>query len=113
MRQMYYENHEEKGHLASSSEGNALLRGFVSRYEGRPTKEIRVGSICIRVLECYMERTVFLVLYLFLVLYNRLRLAGAGNFFLHHSVQNGSGIHPASYPMDTRGAFTEGKAAGT
>jgi hypothetical protein len=28
---------------------------------------------------------------------------GAGNFSLHHCVQNGSGAHPASYPMDTRG----------
>jgi hypothetical protein len=29
--------------------------------------------------------------------------AGAGNFSLHHRVQNGSGVHPASYPMGTRG----------
>jgi hypothetical protein len=29
-------------------------------------------------------------------------LAGAGNFSLHHYVQNGSGAHPASYPMGTR-----------
>jgi hypothetical protein len=27
--------------------------------------------------------------------------AGAGNFSLHHRVQNGSGAHPASYPMGT------------
>jgi hypothetical protein len=26
-------------------------------------------------------------------------LAGAGNFSLHYRVQNGSGAHPASYPM--------------
>jgi hypothetical protein len=32
-------------------------------------------------------------------------LAGAGNFSLHHCVQNGSGAHPASYPMSTRGSF--------
>jgi hypothetical protein len=25
--------------------------------------------------------------------------AGAGNFSLNHRVQNGSGAHPASYPM--------------
>jgi hypothetical protein len=30
-------------------------------------------------------------------------LAGAGNFFLHRHVQNGSGVHPASYPMGTGG----------
>jgi hypothetical protein len=30
--------------------------------------------------------------------------AGAGNFSLHHCVQNGSGAHPASYPMGTRGS---------
>jgi hypothetical protein len=37
--------------------------------------------------------------------------AGAGNFSLHHRVQNGSGAHPASYPMRTRGSFLGGKAA--
>jgi hypothetical protein len=31
--------------------------------------------------------------------------AWAGNFSLHHRVQNGSGAHPASYPMRTRGSF--------
>jgi hypothetical protein len=38
--------------------------------------------------------------------------AGAGNFSLHHRVQNGSGAHPGSYPMGTRGSFPGGKAAG-
>jgi hypothetical protein len=38
--------------------------------------------------------------------------AGAGNFSLHHCVQIGSGAHPASYPMGTRGSFRGGKAAG-
>jgi hypothetical protein len=38
--------------------------------------------------------------------------AGAGNFSLHHHVQNCSGAHPASYPMGTRGSFTGVKAAG-
>jgi hypothetical protein len=38
--------------------------------------------------------------------------AGAGNFSLHHRVQNGSGAHPASYPMGTRGSFPVGKMAG-
>jgi hypothetical protein len=28
----------------------------------------------------------------------------AGNFSLHHRVQNGSGAHPASYPMGNRGS---------
>jgi hypothetical protein len=37
---------------------------------------------------------------------------GAGNFSLHHRVQNGSGAHPASYPVDARGSFPGGKAAG-
>jgi hypothetical protein len=31
--------------------------------------------------------------------------ARAENFYLHHRVQNGSGAHPASYPMGTRGSF--------
>jgi hypothetical protein len=38
--------------------------------------------------------------------------AGAGNFSLHHRVQNGSGDHPASYPMGNRGSLPGGKAAG-
>jgi hypothetical protein len=39
--------------------------------------------------------------------------AGAGNVSLHHRVQNGSGAHPASYPMGTtRGSFPGDKAAG-
>jgi hypothetical protein len=38
--------------------------------------------------------------------------AGAGNFALPHRVQNGSGTHPASYPMCTRGSYPGGKAAG-
>jgi hypothetical protein len=36
--------------------------------------------------------------------------AGAGNFSLHHRVQNDSGAHLASYPMGTRGSFPGGKA---
>jgi hypothetical protein len=38
--------------------------------------------------------------------------AGAGNFSLHHRVQNGSGAHSASHPIGTRGSFPGGKAAG-
>jgi hypothetical protein len=38
--------------------------------------------------------------------------AGAGNFSLHHRVQNGSGVHPTSYPMGTRCSFLGGIAAG-
>jgi hypothetical protein len=38
--------------------------------------------------------------------------AGAGNFSLHHRVQNGSGVHPDSYPMGTMGSFPGGKAEG-
>jgi hypothetical protein len=37
---------------------------------------------------------------------SRVRIpAGPGNFSLHHRVQNGSGAHPASYRMGTRGFF--------
>jgi hypothetical protein len=44
---------------------------------------------------------------------SRLRFpAGAGNFSLHHRVHNGSGAHPASYPMSARGCFPGGEAAG-
>jgi hypothetical protein len=38
--------------------------------------------------------------------------AGAGNFSLHHRVQNGSGAHPTSHPVGTRVYFPGGKAAG-
>jgi hypothetical protein len=37
--------------------------------------------------------------------------AGSGNFSLHR-FQNGSGSHPASYPLGTRGPFPGGKAVG-
>jgi len=29
----------------------------------------------------------------------------------HHCIQTGSGAHPASYPMGTRGSFLGGKVA--
>jgi hypothetical protein len=38
--------------------------------------------------------------------------AEAGNISLHHRVQNGSGAHPASYPMGTTASFPGSKAAG-
>jgi hypothetical protein len=38
--------------------------------------------------------------------------AGAGNFPLHHRVQNGSAPDPASYPLDTRGSFPGVKRSG-
>jgi hypothetical protein len=38
--------------------------------------------------------------------------AEAGNFSLHHRVQNGSGAHSASYPMGTRGFFPGVKRLG-
>jgi hypothetical protein len=38
--------------------------------------------------------------------------AGAGNFSLHHRVQNGSGAHPASYAMGSRGYFRGVKRPG-
>jgi hypothetical protein len=31
---------------------------------------------------------------------------------LHHRVQNGSGAHPTSYPIGTRGFFSGGKRPG-
>jgi hypothetical protein len=39
-------------------------------------------------------------------------LEGARNSSLHHCIKTGSGTHPASYPMDTRGSFFVGKASG-
>jgi hypothetical protein len=38
-------------------------------------------------------------------------LAGAGNFPRRHSVQTGSGAHPASNPKPTEGFIPGGKAA--
>jgi hypothetical protein len=37
---------------------------------------------------------------------------GGGDFSLHHRVHNGSGVHPASYPMGTRDSFPGDKEAG-
>jgi hypothetical protein len=39
-------------------------------------------------------------------------LVGAGNFSFHYCIQNGSGAHPASYPVGTRGSLSGGKVAG-
>jgi hypothetical protein len=36
---------------------------------------------------------------------------GAGNFSLHHHVQNGSGVPPVPCPMGTRGSFPGAKVA--
>jgi hypothetical protein len=38
--------------------------------------------------------------------------AGAGNFSLHHCVQNSSGAHPASYSMGNNGSYPKGKRPG-
>jgi hypothetical protein len=38
--------------------------------------------------------------------------AWAGNFSLNHRVQNSSGVHPASYPVGTRGSFLWVKRSG-
>jgi hypothetical protein len=38
--------------------------------------------------------------------------AGAGNFSLHHRVQNGSGAHPTAYTMVTRGFYLGVKRPG-
>jgi hypothetical protein len=38
--------------------------------------------------------------------------AEAGNFSLHHRVQNVSGAHLASYTVGTTGSFPGGKVAG-
>jgi len=37
--------------------------------------------------------------------------AGVGNYSLHHHVQTGSGAHPASYRMGTRGCLPENKSS--
>jgi hypothetical protein len=37
---------------------------------------------------------------------------GAEDFPFHHRVQNGSGAHPASYPMGSRGSFPGGERPG-
>jgi hypothetical protein len=39
------------------------------------------------------------------------RVPVGSRFSLLHVVQTGSGAHPASYPMGTRGSFLGGKAA--
>jgi hypothetical protein len=38
------------------------------------------------------------------------RGGGAGDFSLQYRVQSGSGAHPTSYPMGTRGSFPGGKS---
>jgi hypothetical protein len=44
--------------------------------------------------------------------WSRVRIpVGAGNYS-QHRIQTGSGAHPVSYPMGTKGSFPWGKAAG-
>jgi hypothetical protein len=43
---------------------------------------------------------------------NLVTFSRARDFYIFHSIQTGSGAHLASYPMDTRGSFHGGKAAG-
>jgi hypothetical protein len=64
------------------------------------------------VLSCF-KASIFTIIYNIFTRGSRVRFPeGAGNFSLHHRVQNGSGAHPASYQMGTRGSFLGGKAAG-
>jgi hypothetical protein len=61
------------------------------------------------IIKIYITLSFFLTvgfIYLYICLFtmldrcSRVRFsAGAGNFSFHHRVQNGSGAHPASYPM--------------
>jgi hypothetical protein len=39
--------------------------------------------------------------------------AKVGNFSFHHAVQTGSGTHPVTYAMGTRGSFSWDKGART
>jgi hypothetical protein len=62
---------------------------------------------------------VFKDIYLYQNIVTRLRAGQPGfdsrkglEFFLRHRVQTGSRVHPASYPMGTRGSFTGVKATG-
>jgi hypothetical protein len=89
---------------------------------------VHFNSACFHRLECQCWRTVTEFDYKFclfasyrthhctevgLIWGSRFRFpAGAGNFSLHHRVQNDSGAHSASYPVGTRGSFPGGKADG-
>jgi hypothetical protein len=42
----------------------------------------------------------------------KMRYCTEYQIYKNYRVQTGSGAHPASYPMGTRGSFPEGKAAG-
>jgi hypothetical protein len=43
---------------------------------------------------------------------SRVRFPGGENVSLHHRVQNGSGAHPASYPMGLGSYYSGGKMTG-
>jgi hypothetical protein len=54
----------------------------------------------------YIAYTTYSTFQKFATLGSRVRFpAGAGSFSLHHSVQIGSGAHPAFYPVSTRSSF--------
>jgi hypothetical protein len=77
--------------LKSSWRGGSLIVGVVVMMMMMMMIETRYG------LDDYGSRVRFSV--------------GAGNFSLHHRIQTGSGAHPASYRMGTRGYFLGGKTA--
>jgi hypothetical protein len=70
---------------------------------------------------CHSQRAVKITQFIQIVLGygledrgSRIRFpAGAGNYALHHRVQNGSGSHPTSHPMGTGGSFSGVKRPGS
>jgi hypothetical protein len=85
-----------------------ILIAFGEEYEG-VSKSFRTESIKIYTLTTIKSRDSSVSIALDYGLEDRssrvLFLVGAGNFSLRHRVQNGSGAHPAFYPMGTRGSF--------
>jgi hypothetical protein len=88
----------------------------VSRTEPQWSKFVRLLFIKFATFLCYffsVSRAVIALGYELDDWGSRVRFSTrAGNFSLHHRVQNGSGAHPASYPIGSRGSFPGGKAAG-
>jgi hypothetical protein len=71
------------------------------------------SSLRVRDQVSHPQKTAVKIIFSYIAIFKLLESRkGLGMFSLHHRVQNGSGAHPASYPMGNMGSFPGGKAAG-
>jgi hypothetical protein len=94
-----------------SSYSNALNSVFLSQIRAAAGADRWPLFLCLS----FWNLTELILLWVYYWHYRSSRVrfpTGAGNFSLHQRVPNGSGAHPASYPMGTSGSFRGVKRPG-